>query len=73
MYLAEDIAAKHKFFVHDMKAGDEVIMYGVLVGKAQSPIACWWLDDNSKCKTCSRSLCIQALSLSMAGAGCFQI
>ena len=36
--LADDIAAKHKFFVHEMKAGDEVIMYGVLVGKAQSNI-----------------------------------
>lgn len=36
--LADDVTAKHKFFVHDMKAGDEVIMYGVLVGKAQSNI-----------------------------------
>jgi len=36
--LADNISAKHKFFVHDMKAGDEVIMYGVLVGKAQSSI-----------------------------------
>ena len=34
--LAEDIPAKHKFFVGDMNAGDEVIMYGVLVGKAQN-------------------------------------
>jgi altronate hydrolase len=33
--LQEDIPAKHKFFMQDMKAGDEVIMYGVLVGKAQ--------------------------------------
>ena len=31
----EEIAAKHKFFIQDMKAGDEVIMYGVLVGKVQ--------------------------------------
>ena len=37
--LQEDIAAKHKFFMQDMKAGDEVIMYGVLVGKAQMNIA----------------------------------
>jgi altronate hydrolase len=36
--VTDDISAKHKFFVHDMKAGDEVIMYGVLVGKAQSNI-----------------------------------
>lgn len=36
--LQDDIAAKHKFFTQDMKTGDEVIMYGVLVGKAQRPI-----------------------------------
>jgi altronate hydrolase len=36
--LADNVAAKHKFFVNDMKTGDEVIMYGVLVGKAQSDI-----------------------------------
>jgi len=31
----EDIPAKHKFFMNDMQQGDEIIMYGVLVGKAQ--------------------------------------
>jgi altronate hydrolase len=36
--LTEDIPAKHKFFMEDMKTGDEVIMYGVLVGKAQKDI-----------------------------------
>jgi len=36
--LQEDIPAKHKFFMHDMAQGDEIIMYGVLVGKAQHPI-----------------------------------
>lgn len=36
--LQEDIPAKHKFFMQDMKTGDEVIMYGVLVGKAQTTI-----------------------------------
>ena len=36
--LQEDIPAKHKFFMQDMAVGDEVIMYGVLVGKAQKPI-----------------------------------
>lgn len=34
--LQENIPAKHKFFVKDMNAGDEVIMYGVLVGKTQN-------------------------------------
>jgi len=36
--LPEEIPAKHKFFMQDMKTGDEVIMYGVLVGKAQMNI-----------------------------------
>jgi altronate hydrolase len=34
--LQNNIPAKHKFFTHDMNAGDEVKMYGVLVGKAQT-------------------------------------
>jgi len=37
--MTEDIPAKHKFFMQDMVPGDEVIMYGVLVGKAQKAIA----------------------------------
>lgn len=36
--LQEDIPAKHKFFVADMHIGQEVIMYGVLVGKLQVPV-----------------------------------
>ena len=36
--LPQDVAAKHKFFVNPMKAGDEVKMYGVLVGKVQADI-----------------------------------
>ena len=34
-FLTEDIPAKHKFFMNHMLAGDEITMYGVLVGKAQ--------------------------------------
>ncbi len=34
--LQSDVAAKHKFFTQDMNVGDEVKMYGVLVGKAQT-------------------------------------
>lgn len=34
--LLEDIPAKHKFFISDMQEGDDIIMYGVLVGKAQT-------------------------------------
>ena len=33
--LTEDIPAKHKFFTRDMTAGEDIIMYGVLVGKTQ--------------------------------------
>jgi altronate hydrolase len=36
--LREKIAAKHKFFVRDMMQGEDVIMYGVLVGKVQQDI-----------------------------------
>ncbi|HLO38719.1 MAG TPA: altronate dehydratase family protein [Lacibacter sp.] len=36
--LIDLVPAKHKFFIADMQAGDDVIMYGVLVGKVQSPV-----------------------------------
>ncbi|TKB99212.1 UxaA family hydrolase [Pedobacter cryophilus] len=31
--LQNKVKAKHKFFINDMESGDEVKMYGVLVGK----------------------------------------
>ncbi|MEZ4927222.1 MAG: altronate dehydratase family protein [Saprospiraceae bacterium] len=37
--LVSDVPAKHKFAAETLNPGDEVRMYGVLVGKAQSPIA----------------------------------
>lgn len=36
--LAADVAAKHKFTISDLNAGDDITMYGVLVGKANQPI-----------------------------------
>ncbi len=36
--LQEDIPAKHKFYMQDMQVGDEVMMYGVLVGKIQQSV-----------------------------------
>ncbi|MCO5234677.1 MAG: altronate dehydratase family protein [Chitinophagaceae bacterium] len=33
--LKDDVDAKHKFFINDMKSGDPIFMYGVLVGKTQ--------------------------------------
>ncbi|HEY6899830.1 MAG TPA: altronate dehydratase family protein [Puia sp.] len=38
-YVLQDIVkAKHKFATTDLAVGDSIIMYGVLVGKAQQPI-----------------------------------
>src|SRR6218665_3405299 len=36
--LKSDISAKHKFAERRFEAGEEIIMYGVLVGKAQNVI-----------------------------------
>jgi len=36
--LKENIPAKHKFFIHDMLAGEKIIMYGVLVGQLQNAV-----------------------------------
>jgi len=48
--LQDDIQAKHKFFTQDMQPGDDVIMYGVLVGKAQAfiPKGGWMNTSNVK-------------------------
>ncbi|HVT87069.1 MAG TPA: altronate dehydratase family protein [Chitinophagaceae bacterium] len=48
--LQDPVPAKHKFFTHEMNQGDKVIMYGVLVGKAQHTIPAGGLmtTDNVK-------------------------
>ncbi|MFL5738977.1 MAG: UxaA family hydrolase [Flavisolibacter sp.] len=48
--LVDNIPAKHKFFAKDLNAGDEVMMYGVLVGKAQYfvPAGALMTTDNVK-------------------------
>src|SRR3954469_10069006 len=48
--LQDEIKAKHKFFTKDMQPGDKVIMYGVLVGTAQSfiPKGGWMSTSNVK-------------------------
>jgi altronate hydrolase len=50
LVLQHDIPAKHKFFLHDMDTGGEVIMYGTLVGKVQSGVSKGDLmtSDNTK-------------------------
>src|ERR1700730_14565002 len=50
LVLADNIPAKHKFVVADLQAGDSIIMYGVLVGKAQSPIPRGGLISTSNVK-----------------------
>ena len=37
-FLLEDVPAKHKFFMQNQKAGDPIMMYGVLVGTAQDDV-----------------------------------
>jgi altronate hydrolase len=48
--LQNDVGAKHKFFMQDMKSGDKIIMYGTLVGKLQADVAVGSLmtTDNTK-------------------------
>jgi altronate hydrolase len=36
--LKDNVPAKHKFVTQDLRTDDEVIMYGVLVGKAKLPV-----------------------------------
>lgn len=48
--LMEDVPAKHKFFMADMPAGDEVKMYGVLVGRTVQDVKAgqWMSTANVK-------------------------
>lgn len=51
--LLDDIPAKHKFFMQDMNVGDPIMMYGVLVGKAQHHIGKGGLMDTENTKHAS--------------------
>lgn len=48
--LQQNIPSKHKFFINDLSAGEEVIMYGTLVGKVQGNVSKGHLmtTDNTK-------------------------
>lgn len=37
--IQQDVPSKHKFFICDLNLGEEVIMYGTLVGKVQCDVA----------------------------------
>lgn len=52
--LTADIPAKHKFAATDMNAGDEVRMYGVLVGKTQEPVPAGGLLSTNNLKHATR-------------------
>jgi altronate hydrolase len=53
--LLENINAKHKFFTTNLKAGDPIIMYGVLVGKAQQQIVAGTLMTTANTKHATQS------------------
>ena len=69
----DDIPAKHKFFEHDMNVGDEVIMYGVLVGKAQINIPKGGLMTTSNIKHAADKYDYRGVNLPMEGTGCFKV
>lgn len=48
--LIDDVAAKHKFFMTNLSTGDEVMMYGVLVGRAARDVKAgqWMSTTNVK-------------------------
>ncbi|MDQ7949330.1 MAG: altronate dehydratase family protein [Pedobacter sp.] len=48
--LLDDIHAKHKFYMNDMQTGDEVLMYGTLVGKVQYPVKAGMLMNTDNLK-----------------------
>lgn len=51
--LTDNVSAKHKFVTEPLKAGDPIIMYGVLVGKAQHDIPVGGLISTSNVKHAS--------------------
>ena len=55
----EDIPAKHKFFLSEMKTGDAVIMYGVLVGKTTQAVSAGALMTTENVHHASGSFTVQ--------------
>ncbi len=53
--LQDNIPSKHKFFLQDMNQEDDVIMYGVLVGKAQNFIPRGGLMSTANVKHATQS------------------
>lgn len=57
--LEADIPAKHKFAAASLSAGDEVRMYGVLVGKAQEPVPAGGLLTTGNLKHAAQGFAIR--------------
>src|SRR2546423_3744038 len=55
LVLQDDVPAKHKFFISCLDSGDDVIMYGVLVGKARQMISPGKLMDVSNVSHAAQS------------------
>jgi altronate hydrolase len=53
--LREKVPAKHKFFTGDMNKGDDIIMYGVLVGKMRSAVPAGGLMTTENTEHATRS------------------
>src|SRR5687767_16001600 len=68
--LQDDIKAKHKFFTKDMKEGEEVIMYGVLVGKTQNLIARGGLMSTSNVKHAAQPYSYRSAKYEIGRASC---
>ena len=57
--VVEDIPAKHKFFLSEMKTGDAVTMYGVLVGKTTQAVSAGALMTTENVHHASGSFTVQ--------------
>ena len=61
LVLLQNVNAKHKFFTKDMKEGEEVIMYGTLVGKLQCDVSPGELMTTSNTKHAAGSYSYRGL------------
>lgn len=60
--LQDNVNAKHKFFINDRSIGEEVIMYGVLVGKATAQISRGGLMTTENIKHASQNYSYRSVS-----------
>ncbi len=71
--ITENVKAKHKFAMVDLAPGDPVTMYGVLVGKAQQPIAKGGSDQHDECETCNERFYDRGTAYGMGHPGCDEV